>query len=421
MNEVAQESTYPLTFRDQDTKTLADHIALRHSVELVGMKRVGISNFLRFFLENKEVYRNYIPPEHIFITVDLNDLVERELYAFWILTFKRINDTIQNTNIKNSIKEQITDLFTSSIQSQDLFLAIENIRSAITTITNTGLVPTLFLLRFDRMQNASTPQFLSNLQGLIDASGYKLSYVFTSARPLDQIAPTSFPRASLSTFSHIMYLKPAKKEDILTILSSLKKRYNIMLSKEIEKELLTLTGGHVQYLHLSMIILNENKRKDLNISQITELISKDERIILQSEEIWDSLTSDEKNSLIKALNNNPPPQKSKYLHYTGILSKNNNPFNPLFEEFVKKMTGQEGVIELTKKEHLLFTLLNENLEEVCDRDTIIHAVWPEYEEEGVTDWTIDRLISRLRAKLKLQNSDLRIITIKTRGYKLSKS
>jgi DNA-binding response OmpR family regulator len=45
-------------------------------------------------------------------------------------------------------------------------------------------------------------------------------------------------------------------------------------------------------------------------------------------------------------------------------------------------------------------------------------VWPEYEEFGVSDWTIDRLIARLRAKLKQQQSTYTIVTVKTRGYKL---
>ena len=44
------ESVYPVTFRKQDASALGSHLLLRHSVEIVGIKRVGISNFLRFFL-----------------------------------------------------------------------------------------------------------------------------------------------------------------------------------------------------------------------------------------------------------------------------------------------------------------------------------------------------------------------------------
>ncbi|MBI2599147.1 helix-turn-helix domain-containing protein, partial [Candidatus Curtissbacteria bacterium] len=53
------------------------------------------------------------------------------------------------------------------------------------------------------------------------------------------------------------------------------------------------------------------------------------------------------------------------------------------------------------------------------REEIIEHVWPEVEELGVSDWTIDRLVARLRMKLKNQKSKYQIVTVKTRGYKLT--
>ncbi|MBI2012722.1 helix-turn-helix domain-containing protein [Candidatus Curtissbacteria bacterium] len=78
-------------------------------------------------------------------------------------------------------------------------------------------------------------------------------------------------------------------------------------------------------------------------------------------------------------------------------------------------------VELTKKENLLFNLLKEELDKICEREKIIETVWPESEELGVSDWTIDRLVARLREKLKRQKSKFSVVTVKTRGYKLVKS
>ena len=44
------EASYPITFRQNEARVLGEHLKNRHSVVLIGMKRVGISNFLRFFL-----------------------------------------------------------------------------------------------------------------------------------------------------------------------------------------------------------------------------------------------------------------------------------------------------------------------------------------------------------------------------------
>jgi len=67
---------------------------------------------------------------------------------------------------------------------------------------------------------------------------------------------------------------------------------------------------------------------------------------------------------------------------------------------------------------LLFTFLKENKDKICEREEIIEVVWPEEEDLGVSDWAIDKLVARVRNKLKLQKNDFEIQTIKTRGYKL---
>ena len=57
---------------------------------------------------------------------------------------------------------------------------------------------------------------------------------------------------------------------------------------------------------------------------------------------------------------------------------------------------------------------------MCEREDFIDAVWPEYAEAGVSDWAIDRLVARVRNKLKTQEIDYEIQTIITRVYKLVK-
>ena len=93
----------------------------------------------------------------------------------------------------------------------------------------------------------------------------------------------------------------------------------------------------------------------------------------------------------------------------------------LFEEYIRtKGSRRETVsVDLTKKELALLNFLEANKDQVCEREQIIEAVWPEAEELGVTDWAIDRLVARVRVKLKNQESPKEIVTVKTRGYKLT--
>jgi hypothetical protein len=227
-----------------------------------------------------------------------------------------------------------------------------------------------------------------------------------------------------------MYLKPAEKKDLKIIFNTFAKKYSIFSQNDLVEPILELAGGHVQYLHLSLIVLNERMKKEQIVKEDLEgILHEDERIQTQSEEIWDGLTSNEKKAIehiVKkgtkdiSVENNVP-----YLQDVGLcqlLDKKLLLFSPYFEQYVKnlfkKHPQKDRNHDLSKKENELFVLLLDNLDQIVDRERIISTVWPESYEFGVSDWTIDRLIARVRAKLLLQESAYKITTIKTRGFKM---
>ncbi len=422
------ETKYPLSFRAPTATELGHHLKNRHNVVLVGMKRVGISNFLRFFLYRDDVVRTHISKSehHMFIPVDLNDLVEREIYPFWILTFKRIVDTVSiSITLDKAIKKEIEALFVDSIQSKDLFLLLDGIRKAIKKIIETGLLPTIFFVRFDRITEAATPEFLANLQGMRDATHQKLSYVFTTFRSLSQLAPTVFTKSTMPVFAHTMYIPPAIPADTKVIFETYRSLYKIAFTKTLERWMFELVDGYIQYLQLALIFLHEHKKTFTSRDELFKSLVEDERIHLQSEELWESLTTDEQEIVVKVAKGErvkeSEREKGKYVWDTGFVLKNKDAiFSELFAYFLKqKEKGRGGnAVEFSKKEHLLFSYLLQNEDQVCEREDIISAVWPEVEALGVSDWAIDRLVARVRSKLKAQQSSYSIQTIKTRGYRL---
>lgn len=171
------EAKYPITFRSAEAKALGDQLKLRHSVELVGMKHVGIFNFAQFFLSQPDIVKTYVSTkdEHIFIPVDLNDLVEKNIFAFWSLTFKRLVDIVSiSVTLTKEDRDRISSMFLSSIQSRNIFLTLDNMRESLKIIIKNNIFPTIFFLRFDRMRDALNEEFLANLEGLRDATGQEI-------------------------------------------------------------------------------------------------------------------------------------------------------------------------------------------------------------------------------------------------------
>ena len=77
------------------------------------------------------------------------------------------------------------------------------------------------------------------------------------------------------------------------------------------------------------------------------------------------------------------------------------------------------LVSLAPKEFALLGYLHQREGEVCSKDEIGRAVWPEYENEGVYDYQIENLVRRLRAKLEPDSSDPQLVTtVRGLGYKL---
>ncbi len=424
------EAKYPLSFRKKQATELGDHIRHHNSVVLIGMKRVGISNFLRYFLYHPEVQKTFIKNgvTHYFIPVDLNDLVELDIFPFWTLVLTRLVDATERHDLPEHVKAQCRRLFRESIQLKDLFFTVDKIRKILMLLSAHNVYPTFFFIRFDRLKSAVTAELFNNLQGLKDAVKQKLSYVFTSFRPLHELAPNVFAKSALSVFAHDMYVKPATPKDMMSILNSFETRYNLTLPPITRTAHLSLSGGHVQYLQLALIKLHEENEAPKDKQTLLSILDHDEQILLQSEELYDSLTKLEQETLLSVTGgfsvSAEAKKKARYLWDTGILIESrgkNAIFSPLFEHYLAKHSpGKNGAGEFTKKEHLLFSFLKNNEGNLCEREDIIETVWPEYKELGVTDWAIDRLVARVRAKLKAQNSSYEIVTVITRGYKLVK-
>jgi len=76
------------------------------------------------------------------------------------------------------------------------------------------------------------------------------------------------------------------------------------------------------------------------------------------------------------------------------------------------------VITLSPKEFTLLVYLEQHSGEVCSKDEISLAVWPEY-QEAVYDYQIENLVRRLRTKIELNpNNPQLLLTIRGLGYKL---
>lgn len=414
------EAQYPDDFRSDTTQELLSQLKARHSVTLIGMKRVGISNFLRYFLYHQSIQEQVADANLIFIVVDLHDLIDLTQQSFWNLMFKRLYDVIMTDIRFEKHKEATEKLLDHALTTQDQLFTIDACKKLILFVQAQGLQPVLFLLRFDRILSEITPQLFANLQGLVDVANQNLCYVFTSVKPFSQLRPQIFRPAAVSVFARDIYMLPASEQDMMSIMQTFLERYELKISKEQQQGILDLACGHVQYLQLALIRLKENgidKKVDLKV-----ILEQDEEIRQQSAELVSVLSPEERTALFLVADTKTVDDKQRkdahYLWDVGVVKKSEI-FSPLLKNYCSNK-DENGRVDFTKKEKLLFELLKRKLGETVERDEIIEDVWPDQVEMGVTDWAIDKLVARVRKKLKQKKLLYRIKTVVTRGYRLEK-
>lgn len=77
------------------------------------------------------------------------------------------------------------------------------------------------------------------------------------------------------------------------------------------------------------------------------------------------------------------------------------------------------VVALSPKEFALLVYLYERRNQVCSKDEIGRAVWPEYEASGIFDYQIENLVRRLRTRIEADPANPQLLfTVRGLGYKL---
>jgi pSer/pThr/pTyr-binding forkhead associated (FHA) protein len=97
--------------------------------------------------------------------------------------------------------------------------------------------------------------------------------------------------------------------------------------------------------------------------------------------------------------------------------------NPIPDLEVDTVAGVVRVnrkpVALSPKEYQLVAYLYERRGQVCSKDEIGQAVWPEYTAGGIFDYQIENLVRRLRTRIEFDPANPQLLfTVRGLGYKL---
>jgi hypothetical protein len=355
-------NAYPANYREHEIKHLVAAARAGDCAALLGLSGAGKSNVMRFLAQTQT------GDAHPFLLADWNRLAAPTAPALFDLLRRALGDTSETADSLGALEAALE----------------RRLRPAGSSLT----------LLFDRSDAlaataAHSPQLFGNLRALRDAHKYRLTYLIASRRPLDA-------RNELAElfFGNTVWLGPLSESDARWTVARYTARKGLSWDEQTARQLIELTRGYPSFLRAACEA--HAASCPLTVAALAAHPAVKARL--------DEFLADA-----------PTEEELRLCGLAGLplLAAGRTPAQPALSFDTSKLTAKENAL-------LSHFLAHPN--EVCDKDALIRAVWPEDKvfEQGVRDDSLAQLVRRLREKIEPDPAAPRYIyTIVGRGYRLN--
>ncbi|MEW5868364.1 MAG: winged helix-turn-helix domain-containing protein [Chloroflexota bacterium] len=391
---------YPEDYRADEVAFILKAARAGDCAALVGLSGSGKSNLLNFIAQRKQLPSRveekdgknfgfiaaHKPISEAsaasgmrFVLVDCNRLVEPAAPAFFRLVRRALRPG------------QFTHQGEASPSAEDELALLE---TALDGLLSGGGKLCLLLDRFDALTGLDIFDALaSSLRAVRDAYKYRLVYVTATRQPL-----ADHTELAELFFGHTLWLGPLSKSDALWSARRDARRFSSDgqdWEAAVLEKLVELSWGYPSLLRAACEAYASGCELEV------EALRRHPVVTRRVAEFW----ADE-----------PDEQALRDSRLLGqpLLGK------PPEQVAAQAASGLPGeAVLLTAKEHLLLEYLRAHAGQVCDKDDLVRAVWPEdvIYEQGIRDESLAQLVRRLRVKIEPDPSNPAYIqTVPGRGY-----
>ena len=358
--------TYPDDYRFQEVQAILSAVQAGECVAVVGLSGSGKSNLLGFIANRLSQVQPQADRIPAFYLVDCNRLVEFTSQALFRLMSSSLSKK-ETASVEDALAELESILDQKIADEKQVCLLLDRFDSFMHALVE------------DKVRLAVS----ANLRALRDAHKYDLTFVLGTRRPLD-------PHTELAElfFAHTVWLGPLAEKDARWNISRYTQRKGMEWDEEVVQGILKVSWGYPSILRAVCEAYAEGSK--LEIQPLLENPAMCRRV----DEFWaDQPNADDLR--ISHLTNHP------------ILS-------------AARAASTIDTTQLTAKENLLWEYFLAHPEQVCEKDDLIRAAWPEDQifERGIRDDSLAQLIRRLREKVEPEPANpVHIHTVPGRGYR----
>jgi DNA-binding winged helix-turn-helix (wHTH) protein len=445
----------PDTLRYEDSVYVLERVADGDCSSIVGVSNTGKSTLLRT-LALPEV-RQRVPGNHrdqqIFVYVDFNLMLEATEQGFYELILRCLLEELAGLGPEATFMDRLQSTYKTLVAPPSSFQISLSFTEGLTAVCQ-GLTGDLILLfdEFDEPFEQIDGRAFLNLRALKDKYRERLSFVTATNHRLSSIRRGRDVDEFIELFDPFTrFLGPLESSDVDDVIGWVATQGDYTFDDEDRGFLHHHADGHLGLLLSICRALGEvtgapvrDPGQDWLIHrQVREQLDSDLNVQGECRKLWDDLTEEQRDALIAVVGaeEDVDQRALESLEKKGLIHHGEEMlFSPVFEGFVRRQRltrhrRNEGVrvdvesgsvwvdgrqtATLTDLEYRLLLLLYGRPNQICDKYQIVESVWGEEYIDQVDDARIDKLLSRLRAKIEPDSHNPRyIITVRGRGYKL---
>lgn len=370
------------------------------SGSIVGTYKTIKSGLLRYIIGNREEFKDYIPENIIFVFYEPTPLISKNPY-YWLHQL--------------SIAISQADPSYEHVVTEDIAVLLGSLQKYITTLSKSGKRLVIIIYRIEELKNvppkaAETLMSLYRTQRIVSSPGCSLWFLVDCIDPLEQNSSPFIRKLAYPMCDSIIYFPDFDKEETDYWIDYFIGRSNLKVDNKIRKKIHLYCGGNYSLLYDAFIILQDKGFED----KWTEKLANNPIITSYLDEYFKRFSLNNQRLIMKYSKGQLQKKDIPILNQLNINSK-------LFFDYCANLPedyiAKSGISLFTGRELQLYEYLLSKKNTLVSKDDIQELLW----KDNVDDfslWAQDKVISRLRRKLKMADKTERLITIKNRGVML---
>ncbi len=445
----------PEYLRQDDGVHILQRVTEGECCAVVGVSNTGKSSLLRA-LARPDVRRRLLDhdvQDQVMVYVDFNLMLEATEQGFYELILRCLLEELTHLGPEVPFLAQLHEAYQTLVAPPTAFQISLSFSEGMRAVCQ-GLSDNLVLLfdEFDEPFEQIDGRAFLNLRALKDKYRDRLSFVTATNRRMYNIRRGRDVDEFVELFGPFTrFLSPLIDADVEQVVDWVASHEHCTFDDEDRAFIKHYADGHLGLLLSVTRTLGEVTGEPVRDAgqdwlihrQVRERLDGEPNVQAECRRLWDDLTEAQQDTLIAVVGTEEDVDERvlESLRLKGLIrSKQDLLVSPVFEGFVRRQRltrrrRHEGIrvdVEsgnvwvdgrqtptLTDLEYRLLLLLYGRLNNICDKYQIVEAVWGEDYIDQVDDARIDKLLSRLRAKIEPDSGNPRyLITVRGRGYRL---